>query len=226
MLARGLGTFKIDWALDGPVPWLAEECRQAGVVHVGDSVRTMSKAVWEAFYGLLPARPTLILGQQSLADPSRAPGCTAPAVTWPPGRSWPTSTEQVAWPRRRPSEGPLSWRPGGAAGDEPPSRTDADNARGRSGRRRKNQAERQAGRLLQLVGYVLTWRPWGHRLQHSGCAGRPRRHPADATGVQVPSPWPAVTIGVLAIAIPASSCQPGPKSAASTWGSGLGSRPS
>src|SRR5215211_8769384 len=47
--------------------------RRAGVVHVGDSVRAMSKAVWEAFYGLLPARPTLILGQQSLADPSRAP---------------------------------------------------------------------------------------------------------------------------------------------------------
>jgi phytoene dehydrogenase-like protein len=70
---RGLGTFKLDWALDGPVPWAAEECRRAGVVHVGDSVRAMSKAVWEAFYGLLPARPTLILGQQSLADPSRAP---------------------------------------------------------------------------------------------------------------------------------------------------------
>src|SRR5829696_7503852 len=70
---RGLGTFKVDWALDGPVPWLAEECRQAGVVHVGDTVRAMNKAVWEAHYGLLPARPTLILGQQSLADPSRAP---------------------------------------------------------------------------------------------------------------------------------------------------------
>src|SRR5215213_1916222 len=70
---RGLGIFKDDWALDGPVPWLAEECRRAGVVHVGDSVRAMSKAVWEAFYGLLPAQPTLILGQQSLADPSRAP---------------------------------------------------------------------------------------------------------------------------------------------------------
>src|SRR5215218_5198447 len=69
----GLGTFKVDWALDGPVPWAAEECRRAAVVHVGDSVRAMSKAVWEAFYGLLPARPTLILGQQSLADPSRAP---------------------------------------------------------------------------------------------------------------------------------------------------------
>jgi phytoene dehydrogenase-like protein len=42
------------------------------VVHVGDSVQAISKAVWEAFYGLLPARPTLILSQQSLADPSRA----------------------------------------------------------------------------------------------------------------------------------------------------------
>jgi phytoene dehydrogenase-like protein len=70
---RGLGTFKVDWALAGPVPWLAEACRRAGVVHVGDSVRAMSRAVWEAHYGLLPARPTLILGQQSLADPSRAP---------------------------------------------------------------------------------------------------------------------------------------------------------
>jgi phytoene dehydrogenase-like protein len=69
----GLGTFKVDWALDGPVPWSAEECRRAAVVHVGDTVAAMSRAAWEANHGLLPARPTLILGQQSLADPSRAP---------------------------------------------------------------------------------------------------------------------------------------------------------
>ena len=69
----GLGTFKVDWALDGPVPWSAEECRRAAVVHVGDTVTAMSRAAWEASHGLLPARPTLILGQQSLADPSRAP---------------------------------------------------------------------------------------------------------------------------------------------------------
>jgi phytoene dehydrogenase-like protein len=69
----GLGTFKVDWALDGQVPWGAEECRRAGTVHVGDSVTEMSRSVWEAAHGLLPARPTLILGQQSLADPSRAP---------------------------------------------------------------------------------------------------------------------------------------------------------
>ncbi len=69
----GLGTFKVDWALDGPVPWSAEECRRAAVVHVGDTVTAMSRSAWEANHGLLPARPTLILGQQSLADPSRAP---------------------------------------------------------------------------------------------------------------------------------------------------------
>ena len=69
----GLGTFKVDWALDGQVPWAAEECRRAGVVHVGDSVTDMSRSAWEASHGLLPAKPTLILGQQSLADPSRAP---------------------------------------------------------------------------------------------------------------------------------------------------------
>ncbi len=70
---RGLGTFKVDWALDGPVPWAAEECRRAGVLHVGETVRAMSRAAWEAGTGLLPARPTLILGQPTLADPSRAP---------------------------------------------------------------------------------------------------------------------------------------------------------
>ena len=69
----GLGTFKVDWALDGQVPWAAEECRRAAVVHVGDTVTDMSRSAWEASHGLLPAKPTLILGQQSLADPSRAP---------------------------------------------------------------------------------------------------------------------------------------------------------
>jgi phytoene dehydrogenase-like protein len=104
---RGLGTFKVDWALDGPVPWSAEECRQAGVIHVGDTVRAMSRAAWEAAHGLLPARPTLILGQPTLADPSRAPAgkhvlwgyAHVPAV--PEGdalrprakAAWPRSTE-------------------------------------------------------------------------------------------------------------------------------------
>jgi phytoene dehydrogenase-like protein len=69
----GLGTVKLDWALDGPVPWTAEACRRAAVVHIGDNLTEMSRATWEAGHGLLPARPNLVLGQQSLADPSRAP---------------------------------------------------------------------------------------------------------------------------------------------------------
>jgi phytoene dehydrogenase-like protein len=70
---HGLGALKVDWALDGPVPWIADPCREAAVVHVGDTVTDMSRSVWEAAHGLLPARPTLVLGQQSLADPTRAP---------------------------------------------------------------------------------------------------------------------------------------------------------
>jgi len=70
---RGTGTFKVDWALAGQVPWTAEPCRSAGVVHLGESMRAMSRAAWEARHGMLPTEPTLILGQQSLADPSRAP---------------------------------------------------------------------------------------------------------------------------------------------------------
>jgi phytoene dehydrogenase-like protein len=69
----GLGTFKVDWALDGPVPWSDEACRGAAVVHLGDDLTALSRAVWEAAHGLLPARPNLVIGQQSLADPSRAP---------------------------------------------------------------------------------------------------------------------------------------------------------
>jgi phytoene dehydrogenase-like protein len=69
----GLGTFKVDWALDGQVPWAADECRRAAVVHVGDSITAMSRSAWEAGHGLLPAQPMLVLGQQTLADPGRAP---------------------------------------------------------------------------------------------------------------------------------------------------------
>jgi phytoene dehydrogenase-like protein len=71
------------------VPWAAEDCRRAGAVHVGDTVTEMSKSTWKAAHGLLPARPTLVLGQQSLADPAaHPPACTPSGATrtCPPGR--------------------------------------------------------------------------------------------------------------------------------------------
>lgn len=70
---HGLGVFKADWALSGPVPWTNDACRRAATVHLGDDVNDLSRAANEAIRGLLPSYPYLILGQQSLLDPSRAP---------------------------------------------------------------------------------------------------------------------------------------------------------
>lgn len=72
----GWGTFKMDWALSGPVPWSLPEPRQAAVVHAGDSLADLRRFTAEVRRGELPANPYLVIGQQSLLDPSRAPaGC-------------------------------------------------------------------------------------------------------------------------------------------------------
>lgn len=69
----GWGTFKMDWALAAPVPWRAEEARQASVVHAGDSIDDLIRFTKEARAGQLPGNPYLVIGQQSLLDSSRAP---------------------------------------------------------------------------------------------------------------------------------------------------------
>jgi phytoene dehydrogenase-like protein len=70
---HGFGTFKVDWALDGPVPWMVEAARSSAVVHVGESLKDLARFVREVRQGMLPERPYLVVGQQSLFDPSRAP---------------------------------------------------------------------------------------------------------------------------------------------------------
>ncbi|KIG13660.1 Phytoene dehydrogenase [Enhygromyxa salina] len=71
--AQGWGTFKLDWALDGPVPWSCELAREAAVVHAGDSLEDLRSFTNEVRGGALPSNPYLVIGQQSLSDPSRAP---------------------------------------------------------------------------------------------------------------------------------------------------------
>lgn len=72
----GWGTFKMDWALSGAVPWRAEEARAAAVVHAGDSIDDLIAFTHQVRAGALPDNPYLVIGQQSLLDPSRAPpGC-------------------------------------------------------------------------------------------------------------------------------------------------------
>jgi phytoene dehydrogenase-like protein len=69
----GPGVFKVDYALDAPIPWKASQCRQAATVHVGgrfEEVARSERAVWR---GEHPEKPFVLLAQQSLFDPSRAP---------------------------------------------------------------------------------------------------------------------------------------------------------
>lgn len=69
----GLGTFKVDWALSGPVPWTAREPREAAVVHVGDTVEAYFRSAQASELDAMPRAPAMVVGQQSLHDRSRAP---------------------------------------------------------------------------------------------------------------------------------------------------------
>ena len=69
----GPATVKIDWALDGPIPWLAPEARRAGTVHVGGPDHEVLRAVAPAGDDGLAEQPFMLTGQQSVSDPSRAP---------------------------------------------------------------------------------------------------------------------------------------------------------
>ncbi len=67
----GPATLKLDWALAGPIPWTSPIAREAGTVHVGGGAEEVL-ATTSMTVGL-PERPFMLLGQQSLADPTRAP---------------------------------------------------------------------------------------------------------------------------------------------------------
>ena len=69
-------TVKVDWALDGPVPWLAEPAHAPGTVHVADSVGQMTEALSQVASGAIPAAPFLLAGQMTTTDPSRSPAGT------------------------------------------------------------------------------------------------------------------------------------------------------
>jgi phytoene dehydrogenase-like protein len=64
----GPGAFKVDWALDGPIPWRAPECARAATVHLGGTLAEIAQ--WESGY---TGRPFVLLAQHTLFDPTRAP---------------------------------------------------------------------------------------------------------------------------------------------------------
>jgi phytoene dehydrogenase-like protein len=69
----GPGAFKVDWALDGAVPWAAGICREAGTVHVGGGLEEMVEAERAPWEGRVASRPFVLVAQPSLVDPERAP---------------------------------------------------------------------------------------------------------------------------------------------------------
>jgi phytoene dehydrogenase-like protein len=69
----GPGVFKVDYALAAPVPWRAPECRAAGTVHLGGTLEELAAAELAVARGEHPPRPFVLVAQQSLLDPDRAP---------------------------------------------------------------------------------------------------------------------------------------------------------
>jgi phytoene dehydrogenase-like protein len=69
----GPGVFKVDWALDGPIPWRAEECGKSATVHVGGTIEEIAIHEAEIWKGRNDGKPFVLVAQQSLFDNTRAP---------------------------------------------------------------------------------------------------------------------------------------------------------
>lgn len=69
----GPGVFKMDWTLEGPIPWRASECSTAGTVHLGGTLEEIALSEHEVACGRHPEHPFVVLTQPTLFDGSRAP---------------------------------------------------------------------------------------------------------------------------------------------------------
>ncbi len=69
----GPGVFKVDWSLDGPIPWKAEGCRRAATVHLGSTIEEITASEHAMWNGEHSERPFVLVAQQSLFDETRAP---------------------------------------------------------------------------------------------------------------------------------------------------------
>ncbi|WP_314223953.1 phytoene desaturase family protein [Streptomyces zaehneri] len=72
-------TFKVDWALNGPVPWQAEAARRAGTVHLADGLHELTRFAAQIAMRQVPDRPFALFGQMTTADPGRSPAGTESA---------------------------------------------------------------------------------------------------------------------------------------------------
>lgn len=79
---HGAGAFKVDFAVEGGVPWTAEVARRAGTVHLGGAADEVVAGERAVHRGTMPTRPFVLVGQQYLADPGRSAGNVHPLWTY------------------------------------------------------------------------------------------------------------------------------------------------
>ncbi|ORW38064.1 FAD-dependent oxidoreductase [Mycobacterium paraense] len=79
---RGPGAFKVDFAVEGGVPWTNPDARRAGTVHLAGTYAELAATEREIHAGRMPERPFVLVGQQYLADPQRSVGDTHPVWTY------------------------------------------------------------------------------------------------------------------------------------------------
>jgi phytoene dehydrogenase-like protein len=94
---HGPGAFKLDWALDGPIPWRNADCARAGTVHLGGTLEEISASEWGAWSGRPGGKPFVLFAQTSLFDDTRAPAGkhTAWAYCHVPNGSTVDMTERI-----------------------------------------------------------------------------------------------------------------------------------
>jgi phytoene dehydrogenase-like protein len=68
-----MGVFKMDWALDAPIPFKAVGCHKAGTIHIGNTFEEIADGEQQIWDGKHPEKPYVLLAQPSIFDPSRAP---------------------------------------------------------------------------------------------------------------------------------------------------------
>ena len=119
----GPGAFKVDFAVEGGVPWTNPAARRAGTVHLGGAYAEIAATERDIHAGRMPERPFVLVGQQYLADPRAPPATctpcgptpTCPTATpaTPPRRSSPRSSgsprASATASSARPSAPPPNW---------------------------------------------------------------------------------------------------------------------
>ena len=79
---HGPAAFKVDFAVEGGVPWTNEHCRRAGTVHVCGTFEEIAAAERDINRGRMAERPFVLLAQQYLADPERSAGDIHPVWSY------------------------------------------------------------------------------------------------------------------------------------------------